>query len=89
MTSKYRQPKPRRVMGRIRIRTTGSWSYVAVQDTALFVDHEEGVRLVAPSTTNDSPEARRGWPGCSLSVDEDDDKVVVNRVESAEREVRL
>jgi len=62
---------------------------VAVQDTALFVDHEEGVRLVAPSTTNDSPEARRGWPGCSLSVDEDDDKVVVNRVESAEREVRL
>jgi hypothetical protein len=44
----------------------------------LFVDHEEGVRSVTPSSTNDSPEARKDWPGCGSSVDEDEDEVVVD-----------
>jgi len=45
---------------------------------AAGVDHEEGVRSVTPSSTNDSPEARKDWPGCGWSVDGDEDEVVVD-----------
>jgi hypothetical protein len=44
----------------------------------LFADHEEDVRSVTPSSTNDSPEARKDWPGCGWSVDGDEDEVVVD-----------
>jgi hypothetical protein len=46
----------------------------------LFIDHwhEEGVRSVTPSSTNDSPEVRKGWPGCGPSVDGDQGDVVVD-----------
>lgn len=36
----------------------------------LFVDHEEGVRSVAPSFAND-------WSGCNSSVDGDEDEDVM------------
>ena len=45
---------------------------------AVGVDHEEDVRSVTPSSTNDSPEARKDWPGCGWSVDGDEDEVVVD-----------
>jgi hypothetical protein len=45
---------------------------------AAGVDHEEDVRSVTPSSTNDSPEARKDWPGCGWSVDGDEDEVVVD-----------
>jgi hypothetical protein len=45
---------------------------------AAEVDHEEDVRSVTPSSTNDSPEARKDWPGCGWSVDGDEDEVVVD-----------
>jgi hypothetical protein len=42
------------------------------------VDHEEeDGRSGTPSSTNDSPEARKDWPGCGWCVDGDDDVVVV------------
>ena len=47
-------------------------------EARLFVDHEEDVRSVTPSSTNDSPEARKDWPGCGWSVDGDEDEVVVD-----------
>jgi hypothetical protein len=33
----------------------------------LFADHEEGVRSVTSSSTNDSPDARKDWPGYGSS----------------------
>lgn len=43
----------------------------------LFVGHGEWVRSVTPSSTNDSPEARKGWLECGSSVDGNVDEVVV------------
>ena len=43
----------------------------------MFVGHGEGVKLVTPSLTNDSPEARKGWLRCGLSVDRNVDEVMV------------
>ncbi len=48
---------------------------------AAAVDHEEDGRSVTPSSTNDSPEARKDWPGCGWSVDGDEDEVVDGAVE--------
>ncbi len=45
---------------------------------AAGIDHEEDGRSVTPSSTNDSPEARKDWPGCGWSVDGDEDEVVVD-----------
>jgi hypothetical protein len=45
---------------------------------AAEVDHEEDARSETPSSTNDSPEARKDWPGCGWSVDGDEDEVVVD-----------
>ncbi|KAF8498950.1 hypothetical protein F5888DRAFT_1633505 [Russula emetica] len=44
----------------------------------LLVDNEEDVRSVTPSSTNNSPEARKDWLGCGWSVDRDEDEVVVD-----------
>lgn len=44
----------------------------------LFVDDEDDVRSATPSSTNDSPEERKDWPGCAWSVDRNEDKVVVD-----------
>ena len=43
----------------------------------LFVGHREWVRSVTPNSMNDSPEARKGWLECGLSVDGNVDEVVV------------
>jgi len=36
------------------------------------VDQEEDGRSVTPSSTNDSPGARKDWPGCGWCVDGDE-----------------
>jgi hypothetical protein len=43
----------------------------------LFIGHGERVKSVTPSLMNDSPEARKGWLRCSLSVDRNVDEVMV------------
>jgi hypothetical protein len=43
----------------------------------LFVGHGKGVKSVTLSSMNDSPEARKGWLRCSLSVDRNVDEVMV------------
>jgi hypothetical protein len=46
----------------------------------LFVDHEEGVRSATwtPSSANDSPKARKNWPGYGSSIDRYKDEVVID-----------
>ncbi|KAF8500132.1 hypothetical protein F5888DRAFT_1632941 [Russula emetica] len=48
----------------------------------LFVDHEEDVRSVMPSSMNDSPEARKDWPVVDRAVE---DVEVGDAVEGHER----
>jgi hypothetical protein len=45
------------------------------------VDHEEEDGIsVTPSSTNDSPEARKDWPGCGWCVEGDEDEVATDGV---------
>lgn len=45
----------------------------------VVVDHEvAGGRSGTPSSTNDSPEARKDWPGWGWCVDGDDDEVAAD-----------
>lgn len=57
----------------------GLTSGFAGRPFAAVVDHEEADgRSVTPSSTNDSPEARKDWPGCGCCVDGEDDEVVMD-----------
>lgn len=45
----------------------------------VVVDHEvAGGRSETPSSTNDSPEARKDWPGWGWCVDGDEDEVAAD-----------